>query len=82
MREKIDEIRAQATAAFQGAGSAKDLYEMKVQFLGKQGSFSNVMKEMSKLSAEEKPVFGKLVNEAKQALETLYAEREEALKSG
>ena len=82
MKEKIIEIRAQATAAFQGAGTAKDLYEMKVQFLGKQGSFSNIMKEMGKLSAEEKPVFGKLVNEAKQALETLYAAREEALKSG
>jgi phenylalanyl-tRNA synthetase alpha chain len=80
MKEKLEAIRTQAIAAFQGAASVKDLYDLKVQFLGKQGSFSSIMKEMGKLSAEEKPVFGKLVNEVKQALEEVYAHREEALK--
>jgi phenylalanyl-tRNA synthetase alpha chain len=82
LKEKIEQIRAEASRAFQGANSSKELYDLKVQFLGKQGSFSSIMKEMGKLSAEEKPVFGKYVNEAKQALEALYAEREEALKAG
>jgi phenylalanyl-tRNA synthetase alpha chain len=81
MKEKIDQIRAEASQAFQKAASSKELYDLKVQYLGKQGSFSSIMKEMGKLSAEEKPLFGKLVNEAKQALEVLYAEREEALKT-
>lgn len=81
MKDKIEEIRSQATAAFQGASDTKELYELKVQFLGKQGSFSNIMKEMGRLPAEEKPVFGKLVNEVKQALEALYGERERKLKS-
>ncbi len=80
--EKIEEIRAAAQAAFAKAPTAKELYDAKVQFLGKQGSFSSIMKEMGKLSAEEKPAFGKLVNEVKQALEAIYSEREEALKSG
>ncbi len=80
LKEKIEEIRAQAEAAFKAAPSAKDLYDAKVQFLGKQGSFSSIMKEMGKLSAEEKPAFGKLVNEVKQALEAVYADRETALK--
>lgn len=81
MKEKIEAIRLAAAEAFQTAQTAKDLYEMKVQFLGKTGSFSAVMKEMGKLSTEEKPVFGKLVNEAKVALETLYSAREEVLKN-
>jgi len=80
LKEKIEEIRAQAAAAFKAAGTAKELYEMKVQFLGKQGSFSGLMKEMGKLSVEEKPVFGKLVNEVKQALEVIYDNRENELK--
>lgn len=81
MKEKIEEIRTEASRAFEGAASTKELYDMKVQFLGKQGSFSGLMKEMGKLSAEEKPLFGKLVNEVKQALEALYNRREENLKA-
>ncbi len=80
LKEKIEEIRLQAQAAFEAAPSAKELYDAKVQFLGKQGSFSAVMKEMGKLGPDEKPAFGKLVNEVKQALEGFYAERETALK--
>jgi phenylalanyl-tRNA synthetase alpha chain len=81
MKEKLEEVRTQALGAFQAASSVKDLYDLKVQFLGKQGSFSTIMKEMGKLSPEERPVFGKLVNEVKQALEEVYSNREEALKS-
>lgn len=82
LKEKMEAIRSQAQEAFQGALSAKELYDAKTQFLGKQGSFSSIMKEMGKLGPDEKPAFGKLVNEVKQALEALYAERETHLKSG
>lgn len=81
MKEKIEEIRAQALAAFEKAANTRELYDLKVQFLGKSGSFSGVMKEMDKLSPEERPVFGKLVNDVKVALETSYNQREEALKT-
>lgn len=81
MHDKIDAIRAEAASAFEKATTAKDLYEAKVHFLGKTGSFSSVMKEMGKLPAADKPVFGKLVNEAKQFLEEVYSRREESLKN-
>lgn len=81
LKDKIEEIRIQAVEAFQKAATSKELYDLKVQFLGKQGSFSTVMKEMGKLSPEEKPIFGKLVNEVKQALEAVYSAREEKLKT-
>ncbi len=82
LKEKIEEIRLLAQKAFEAAPSAKELYDAKVQFLGKQGSFSSLMKEMGKLGPEEKPAFGKLVNEVKQALESIYNDRETQLKSG
>lgn len=81
MNQKIDAIRAEAAAAFERAQTAKDLYELKVQYLGKTGSFSGIMKEMGKLPPADRPVFGKLVNEAKEALEQIYSARETALKS-
>ena len=72
LQEKLDEIKKQAVEAFSAAVETKALYDQKVQFLGKSGSFSLLMKEMGKLAKEERPSFGKLVNEVKAELELLY----------
>lgn len=80
IKEKVNEIHDQAVNAFSQAQSSQELYDLKVKFLGKQGEFSQVMREMAKLSKEERPAFGKLVNEKKNLLENVYHEREEQLK--
>ncbi|WP_347359478.1 phenylalanine--tRNA ligase subunit alpha [Bdellovibrio sp.] len=77
---KLDSIKDTALAAFKAASSSKDLYDLKVQYLGKSGSLTEIMKEMASLPKEEKPLFGKKVNEVKQLLETAYTEAEEGLK--
>lgn len=77
---KLDFIKDSALAAFKAAPSTKDLYDLKVQYLGKSGSLTEIMKEMASLPKEEKPLFGKKVNEVKQLLEVAYSEAEEALK--
>jgi phenylalanyl-tRNA synthetase alpha chain len=78
--QKLDSIQNAAQTAFKAASSSKDLYDLKVQFLGKSGSLTEIMKEMASMSKEEKPLFGKKVNEVKQLLEAVYSEAEEALK--
>src|SRR5437868_5091149 len=77
---KLDEIKNTALSQFKAATSTKALYDLKVQFLGKNGSLTEIMKEMANLPKEEKPLFGKKVNEVKSLLEQVYAEVEEALK--
>ncbi|UXR63819.1 phenylalanine--tRNA ligase subunit alpha [Bdellovibrio bacteriovorus] len=77
---KLDSIKDTALAAFKAASSSKDLYDLKVQYLGKSGSLTEIMKEMATLPKEEKPLFGKKVNEVKQLLETAYTEAEDGLK--
>ncbi|MFV8258396.1 phenylalanine--tRNA ligase subunit alpha [Bdellovibrio bacteriovorus] len=77
---KLDSIKDNALAAFNAAPSSKDLYDLKVQYLGKSGSLTEIMKEMASLPKEEKPLFGKKVNEVKQLLEAAYTEAEDALK--
>jgi phenylalanyl-tRNA synthetase alpha chain len=79
-QSKLDQIKEAALTAFKSAPSSKDLYDLKVQYLGKSGSLTEIMKEMGGLSKEEKPLFGKKVNEVKQLLETAYSEAEESLK--
>ncbi|MBK7843022.1 MAG: phenylalanine--tRNA ligase subunit alpha [Bdellovibrionales bacterium] len=76
LSEKVNSVHKEANAAFLAAKDSKELYELKVKYLGKQGQLSLLMREMGQLSPQERPVFGKWVNEAKQSLEEAYAKRE------
>lgn len=80
---KIDlsAVEKEAALAFQGAQNSQALYEAKTHFLGKQGPLTELMKQMATLPKEEKPAFGKMVNELKGRLEQVYQERELELKS-
>ncbi len=79
VKQIVDEIKAQGIQAFSTAATRKILYDAKVEFTGKSGKLTEVMKEMAKLPKEEKPQFGQWVNEAKQALEEIYNKRDREL---
>ena len=81
LKDRIDAIRVQAENEFKAAQNSRELYELKVRILGKTGSFQGIMKEMGGMSPAEKPVAGKLLNEAKVALEGLYSDCESKLKT-
>lgn len=68
----ILKIQEEALKAFASAKDLKELYDHKVQFLGKTGSFSKVMQGMKDLPPAEKPLFGAKVNESKKLLEEAY----------
>ena len=69
MKEQLANIRAQALSAFEGAQSTAELDSLRVQYLGKKGELTAVLKMMGKLSAEERPAMGQLANEVRAALE-------------
>ncbi len=73
LNQQLKALLQAASESFQQAASLRDLYDLKVRYLGKNGSFSNLMREMAKLSKEERPTFGQAVNEAKAKLEGNYA---------
>jgi phenylalanyl-tRNA synthetase alpha chain len=79
--EKLKQIQEQAEREFTTAASSKELYDIKVKYLGKQGSLSLIMKDMGSLPKEDRPEFGKRVNVVKDALEALYAKIEADLGS-
>jgi phenylalanyl-tRNA synthetase alpha chain len=78
---QLTQIKENAVKAFNSAQTSQDLYNHKVQFLGKSGALTEAMKLMASLPKEEKPLFGKLVNEVKGELEALYEQAEQALKN-
>ena len=69
MKETLEQIRREALAALADAADAQALDELRVRYLGKKGELTNLLKQMGKLSNQERPVIGQLANEVRAALE-------------
>ena len=64
--ENLDALKQQALDAVASADSLAALDEVRVSFLGKKGSITSLLKGLGKLSNEERPKAGALINEVKQ----------------
>ena len=71
MKEQLEAIRAGALAAIGAAGNTGELEALRVQYLGKKGELTAVLKQMGKLSAEERPVIGQLANQVRADIEQM-----------
>ncbi|MCG8572609.1 MAG: phenylalanine--tRNA ligase subunit alpha [Spirochaetes bacterium] len=69
MQDQIDKILTQAMEKIKQVENSKLLDEIRVQFLGKKGELTSLLKNLGSLSAELRPKMGALVNEAKQKVE-------------
>jgi phenylalanyl-tRNA synthetase alpha chain len=78
---QLAQIKDNALKAFMSAQNTQELYNFKVQYLGKSGALTEAMKMMATLPKEEKPAFGKLVNDVKVELEAAYEKAETGLKN-
>ena len=74
MNQQLKSLQAEAQEKFAAATSLAELNDSKVAYLGKKGSLTAIMKEMGKMSQEERPRFGQMVNEVRDILEKSFAE--------
>ncbi len=81
MKEKLKAIHDKAIAAFQEAKEIKDIDELKVKYLGKKGELTAILKEMGKLSKEERPIMGQLANDVRQDIEDKMEEMKSRLEA-
>ena len=68
MKEQLEKIKQEALSALKSAREAADLESLRVKYLGKKGELTAVLKQMGKLSAEERPVIGQLANDVREKL--------------
>ena len=82
MKAKLEEIRARAKEELSKANAVEVIEELRVKYAGKKGELTAILKQMGKLSPEERPVIGQLANEVRafieNAVETKKAELAEA----
>ncbi|MFM5725824.1 phenylalanine--tRNA ligase subunit alpha [Aeromonas veronii] len=77
--QQLEEIVGQARAEIEGVSDIATLDEIRVKYLGKKGFFTEQMKGLGALSAEERPAAGAVINQAKQLVQDALNERREAL---
>ena len=69
MKEQLEAIRKSALESIAGTQSGAELEALRVKYLGKKGELTAVLKQMGKLSPEDRPVMGQMANEVRAALE-------------
>ena len=77
MREMLSRIKDEALAKLSAADA--DLEQIRVQYLGKKGELTAVLRGMGKLTPEERPIIGQLANEVRACIEDEIAKKSEEL---
>lgn len=70
MKEKLEQIKNAAMEELNNLIKKEDIEAVKIKFLGKKGELTSILRGMGGLTAEERPIIGKVVNEVREVLET------------
>lgn len=80
MKTKLEEIRQHACEMLEKIQDKQELEALRVKVLGKKGELTDILKQMGKLSAEERPVIGQLANEVRTSIEKAIDSKASELK--
>lgn len=69
MKEKLDQIKVNALDEISKINDLKDLEDLRIKYLGKKGELTLLLREMGKLSKEERPIIGQIANEVRSSIE-------------
>ena len=69
MKELMQGLRDSSIKAILEADDIELLESLRVKYLGKKGELTGILRQMGKLSAEERPVMGQMANEVRAAVE-------------
>lgn len=90
MKEQLINIKAAALDSIKDAQNSQKLDDIRVKFLGKKGELTGILRGMGALSADERPLIGKIANEVREEIEAALgqaigrikgSERDQKLKS-
>jgi phenylalanyl-tRNA synthetase alpha chain len=77
--EDLETLTSEALAAVDAAASLTELDQVRVEYLGKKGALSQLLKGLGQLAEDERPAAGARINEAKERVQTALEARRAAL---
>ena len=69
MKEKLEQIKAEALERIEEAGALEKLNDIRVAYLGKKGELTSVLKSLKDVAPEDRPKVGQMVNDVRALLE-------------
>lgn len=72
MKEKVEILKNEVEEKIKSVSSLKELSDLKVEYLGKKGPMNELSSMMRNLAVEEKKEFGRILNETKESMNTLF----------
>lgn len=73
MKEKLELIKVKALEELNSAENKEAIESLRVKYLGKKGELTAILRGMGGLSAEERPIVGKVANEVREEIENFIA---------
>lgn len=80
MKQQLEKIEAAAKIELKACGDIKSVENLRIKYLGKKGELTSILKQMGKLSAEERPVIGQFANKVREDIEDEISEKLASLK--
>ncbi len=80
MQEDILNIKNQAVAQIMSAETASELEQIRIDYLGRNGKFTTLVKNIKNFKPEERKQIGQTINEAKKSIETLLGNQRNSFK--
>lgn len=81
MQEKLLNLQEAALNEIKDTSSIEAVESLRVKYLGKKGEITAILKEMGKLSAEERPAIGQVANKVRESIEGSISSKKEELKA-
>ena len=72
-------LAAKAENSIAQTTNLEDLEQLRVNYLGKKGELSQILREMGKLTPEERPRLGAIANQVKELVQSLLESQRESL---
>lgn len=79
MKERLQELETEALGKVEKSGTIDELKQVRVEYLGKKGPITEVLRGMGKLSKEERPVIGQLANDVREKISDAIDEKQTKL---
>ena len=71
MKEKLEQIKTEALKQIEASDALEKLNDIRVNYLGKKGELTAVLKSLKDVAPEDRPKVGQLVNETREEIEKL-----------
>ena len=81
MKELMQSLRESSIKAILECESAELLEQLRIKYLGKKGELTSILRQMGKLTAEERPAMGQLANKLRADIEEALDKRKTQINS-